>query len=125
MGAVRLQLHLAAGCITVLFAILCNFLWLAQAADDTCGPSVESAERDQAQLAEAAVQENDKKKKPKKSRYELERYASKIVKMGDDGKEEFFQHLGRRMREAGRMPPRSITSDFSSTKPSSCELLVL
>lgn len=112
------------GYITVLFAILCNCLWLAQAADDTCGPSVESAERDQAQLAEAAVQENDKKKKPKKSRYELERYASKIVKMGDDGKEEFFQHLGRRMREAG-MPPGSITADFSSSKPSSCELLVL
>lgn len=58
--------------------------------------------RDQAQLAEATVEENAKKKKPKKSRYELERYASKIVKMGGDGEEEFFQHLGRRTREAGQ-----------------------
>ena len=69
--------------------------------DDTCGPNPEAARADEAQLAEAAVEENIKKKKPKKSRYELERYASKIVKMGGDGKEEFFQHLGRRMREAG------------------------
>ena len=69
--------------------------------DDTCGPSPEPAKADEAQLAEAAVEESIKKKKPKKSRYELERYASKIVKMGGDGKEEFFQHLGRRIREAG------------------------
>ena len=69
--------------------------------DDTCGPSPELAKADEAQLAEAAVEENARKKKPKKSRYELERYASKIVKMGGDGKEEFFQHLGRRIREAG------------------------
>lgn len=67
--------------------------------DDTCGPN--PAKKDEEQLAEAAVEENARKKKPKKSRYELERYASKIVKMGGDGKEEFFQHLGRRMREAG------------------------
>lgn len=80
------------------------FCCSAQATDDTCGPSPETAERDQAQLAEATVEENAKKKKPKKSRYELERYASKIVKMGGDGKEEFFQHLGRRMREAGKIP---------------------
>lgn len=70
--------------------------------DDTCGPSPEPAKTDEAQLAEAAVEENAKKKRPKKSRYELERYASKIVKMGGDGKEEFFEHLGRRMREAGK-----------------------
>lgn len=71
--------------------------------DDTCGPNPEPAKRDEQQLAEAAVEESSKRKKPKKSRYELERYASKIVKMGGDGKEEFFQHLGRRMREAGNL----------------------
>ena len=74
-----------------------------QVPDDTCGPSPDPANTDQAQLAEAAVEEYAKKKKPKKSRYELERYASKIVKMGGDGKEEFFQHLGRRMIEAGNI----------------------
>ena len=72
------------------------------APDDTCGPNPESAKVDEAQLAEAVIEES-KKKKPKKSRYELERYASKIVKMGNDGKEPFYEHLGRRIREAGKL----------------------
>ena len=71
------------------------------APDDTCGPTSEPAKADEAELAEAAMEESTTKKKPKKSRYELERFASKIVKMGADGKEPFFEHLGRRMREAG------------------------
>ena len=71
--------------------------------DDTCGPSPEPAKADEAQLAEAVIEEVARKKKPKKSRYELERYASKIVKMGEDGKEGFYDHLGRRIREAGNI----------------------
>lgn len=71
------------------------------APDETCGPNPESAKVDEAQLAEAVIEEF-KKKKPKKTRYELERYASKIVKMGNDGKEPFYEHLGRRIRESGK-----------------------
>ena len=74
------------------------------APDDTCGPDPEPAKADEAELAEAVIEES-KKKKPKKSRYELERYASKIAKMGNDGKESFFEHLGRRIREAGSSLP--------------------
>lgn len=76
--------------------------WFAP--DDTCGPNPESAKVDEAQLAEAVIEES-KPKKPKRSRYELERYASKIVKMGNDGKEPFYEHLGRRIREAGELYP--------------------
>ena len=73
------------------------------AKDDTCGPSVEAAKDDEAQLQEAVLEEaaSASKKKTKKSRYQLERYASKIAKMGHNGKEEFYIHLGRRLREAG------------------------
>lgn len=73
------------------------------AKDDTCGPSVEAAKDDEAQLQQAVLEEaaSAPKKKTKKSRYELERYASKIAKMGQNGKEEFYTHLGRRVREAG------------------------
>ena len=77
--------------------------WYAK--DDTCGPSTEAAKDDEAQLQQAVLEEaaSPPKKKSKKSRYELERYASRIAKMGADGKEEFYTHLGRRVREAGRL----------------------
>lgn len=76
--------------------------WFAK--DDTCGPSLEAAKDDEAQLQEAVLEEGVAvpKKKPKKSRYELERFASKISKMGADGKEDFYTHLGRRIRDAGQ-----------------------
>lgn len=78
--------------------------WFAK--DDTCGPSIEAAKSDEAQLQEAVLEEGTavpkKKTKPKKSRYELERFASKISKMGVDGKEDFYTHLGRRIRDAGK-----------------------
>ena len=76
--------------------------WFAK--DDTCGPSLETAKDDEAQLQEAVLEETTAlpKKKAKESRYELERYASKIAKMGADGKEEFYTHLGRRIRDAGK-----------------------
>ena len=81
--------------------------WFAK--DDTCGPSLEAAKDDEAQLQEAVLEEvTAPKKKPKKSRYELERYASKIAKMGADGKEEFYTHLGRRIRDAGKHRHRHL-----------------
>lgn len=81
--------------------------WFAK--DDTCGPSLEAAKDDEAQLQEAVLEEaTAPKKKPKKSRYELERYASKLAKMGADGKEEFYTHLGRRIRDAGNHRHRQL-----------------
>ena len=109
-----------AGSPEVTHLLIC-FCWSAQAADETCGPSPERAERDQAQLAQATVEENAKKKKPKKSRYELERYASKIVKMGGDGKEEFFEHLDRRMREAGKINVSPLVSALQRHNCFPCE----
>ncbi|DBB03271.1 TPA: hypothetical protein ACH3X3_010666 [Trebouxia sp. C0006] len=82
------------------------------APDETCGPNPESAKVDEAQLAEAVIEEF-KKKNPKKTRYELERYASKIVKMGNDGKEPFYEHLGRRIRESGVQLPE-VTVEYDN-----------